>query len=144
MRRILVDSDAFYALINPKDPNHLKAIQINILIKRKTSHNIPVITNLVLYEVATLLSYRLGQTIALRFLKDLETSGIQIYHVSEELEKKMFEIFSQQIQKGTSMVDCANIALMQQLGLKIIFSFDKIYRKIGYTRVGIDEEIKLS
>lgn len=143
MRKILVDSDAFYALVNPKDPNHLKAIQINTLIKQKTSLHLPIITNLVLYEVCTLLSYRLDQTTALRFLNDIETSGMQVYPVDGKIEKNTFGIFSKQTQEGTSMVDCANMAVMEELRLKVIFSFDQIYKRNGYTRVGVDQPIKL-
>ena len=135
-QKILVDSDAFYALINPTDPHHKAALRINkMLISQETQF---VSTNLVLYEVATLLSYRLDRQTAIKFLTEFGEKNIEIYHVDDNREKETLAIFKKQTKKRISMVDCANMAVMKKFGIVTSFSFDEIYKRNGFKRARID------
>jgi hypothetical protein len=47
----------------------------------------------------------------------------------DKLETKAWYIFKQQTKKGTSFIDCANIAIYKHFKMDAIFSFDKIYKR---------------
>ncbi len=136
LKKVLVDSDAFYALINPQDANHKKARFINKkLVREKITF---AVINLVVYEVANLLSYRIDQQTAIEFLDSVKDSNLEMYTISGELEKETLSLFRKQIKNKTSVVDCANIAVMQKYGFSDIFSFDKIYKLHQLRRIGLD------
>jgi len=80
-------------------------------------------------ETATVLSHRGGQSLAHRFLTVMERNFLPIIQVDEKLQTKAIEIFKAQTKKGTSMVDCANVAVSRRFQIPDIFSFDKVYPK---------------
>src|SRR5438552_3691219 len=120
---VLVDSDAFVGLFYTADAHHQRASAILEGIKRKQSYL--VTTSLVIAETATVLSHREGQDTARAFLDWSET--LPVIHISEELQKEALSLFKQQHNKGNSVVDCANVAVMKRFGIPTIFSFDKVY-----------------
>ena len=129
---LLVDSDIFIALINENDSNHSQAKKIvNALSKRRS---IRLYTNnFVVSEIATVLSYKISQSTAHQFLKDILKSDIVIFHVDERLQVMAYEKFLSIKRKDTSMVDCINMALLDHLNQRAILSFDKGYEKEGYS-----------
>ena len=128
---LLVDSDVFIALINENDSNHYKAKKgVNFLNQKRF---IRLYTNnFVVSETATDLSYKISQSTAHQFLKDILKSDIVIFQVNERLQIMAYEKFLSIKRKGTSMVDCINMALLDYLNQRTIFSFDKGYEKEGY------------
>lgn len=134
--KILVDSDIYYSLLDKNDANHKQALLLN---KKYLIKGIEFITlNLVIFETATVLSHKINQQTAVFFLQNVLSGKMQIIRLDEYIEKEAFKIFVRQQRKNMSFVDCANMALMKKLGLTTIFSFDKIYPKNGFKRLGID------
>jgi predicted nucleic acid-binding protein len=127
--QILIDSDAFVSWFIEADYFHTQASRIfeNIMQTQTTL----AATNWVIAETATVLSYRVGQAQALKFLRHIEDSKLPLVHISEELEQHTRELFQKQTGRGISMVDCSNVAVMQHLGIQEIFSFDKFYKRLG-------------
>lgn len=126
MDKILIDSDAFFALYQSKDPHHEKAARIYNELNRS---KIPTYsTNLVVYETATLLSYRISQLKAVSFLRDIFNTDLQQIFVNEALAEKALSLFLVQTKKRTSFVDCANAVVMKELKIDKIFSFDEFYK----------------
>ena len=71
MKRNFVDTGAWYALIDKKDPDHVKAKQFY------TNNTLPfVTTNFIFDESITLLMSRLGWKVAVNFGKALKKSGL--------------------------------------------------------------------
>ena len=129
--KILLDSDALFALYVAKDAHHLNAKRIFKSLLH--AHAELWTTNLVVQETATVVSFRLGQKQAKEFLTRLRRINIRETFVSPKLSAKAWEIFRKQEKKGTSFVDCANVAVTKEMRIKDIFSFDKIYNRMGMT-----------
>lgn len=125
--KVLFDSDAFYALTVDTDPHHnnSKEIYSRILTKKYNLFT----SSLVLHETATLLSYRINQTASFKFLQVFEKLPINTIFFDQSLESQTWQIFKQQTKKGTSFIDCSNIAIYKHFKMDYIFSFDKIYTR---------------
>jgi predicted nucleic acid-binding protein len=122
---VFVDSDAFVGLRLPDDAHFERATTIFSHIKEQ---HLPMITSSwVVAETATVLSHHAGQQEAGAFLRMIKESKFPVVHMTEALEEKAIKIFLEQTKKGTSMVDCGNIAVMGELYIDTIFSFDKVY-----------------
>jgi predicted nucleic acid-binding protein len=131
----IVDSDFLFGLFVPTDPHHNKAK--GIFIREKKNESNLVVLNLVLQETATVLSHKVNQKLALDFIKKFNELEIQIIYLDEELENRTWKIFNSQTKKGTSFIDCANVAVTEKYKLDGIVSFDEFYPK--KLRVGMVE-----
>lgn len=127
--KILLDSDALFALYVAKDTHHQNAKRI--FQRLLTAHTELWTTNLVVQETATVISFRLGQREAKKFITRLKKIDIRQASVNQKLTARSWEIFRKQKKKGTSFVDSANVAMAKEMGIKNIFSFDKIYNRMG-------------
>ncbi|MBI5465386.1 type II toxin-antitoxin system VapC family toxin [Candidatus Gottesmanbacteria bacterium] len=129
--QILVDADALVALAKEDDTNHQKAIKI----AQKLKSDVLFASCFAIPEAATVLSHRVSQKAAGEFLKNVRQRKINIIYLNSELEKMADQIFLAQKTKGISWPDCFNMAMVQKFSLEAIFSFDKIYKKNGFTTV---------
>lgn len=126
--QILVDSDAFVGLLLEKDAHHERSAR---LFAEIASQQVPILTtSFVVAETATVLSHRVGQELARIFLDEvIEQGRFPTVFVTEALQQQAIKIFKMQESRGTSMTDCVNVAIMQQLQISTIFSFDAFYPK---------------
>lgn len=122
---VLVDSDGLFALFVPTDANHETSKKI--LSKLKDKNADLVVLNLVLQETATVLSHKLGQALALKFLRLKDNLDLTVLPLDEQVEKQAWALFNKQTKKGTSFIDCANLVVMSTYALDGIFSFDEFY-----------------
>lgn len=127
MGKALIDTNIVVALYRPDDFLHQAAVAV--VSKLKQSDWKFIFTNLLFQETATVLSMRVGMSLAKKFLKDYQNLLDQIIFVDEEVEKPSWEIFTRQTKKGTSFVDCSNMAVLEKYKLDGILSFDKFYPK---------------
>lgn len=126
----LVDSDAFVALMLPGDA---LAPTVQQLFRHiETERQRIAVTNWVVAETATVLSYRDGQATATRFLTMIEEGEIPILAITEALERATHQLFREQKTKGTSMVDCSNVAAARYYDIPKLLAFDHFYRRFGY------------
>lgn len=130
---ILVDADALVAIAKSDDTNHSRAL----LIDRKL-HQMGVIFYLspfTVAEAATVLSYKVSQTAARKFLKEIRKLDLTTFELPEKHKLLADKWFEKQNQKGTSYFDCYNMALLDRYKNQImaIFSFDEVYKKNGFT-----------
>ena len=123
--QILADSDAFVGWLYEKDAHHERSVKIfsEIMQKRQSL----VTTNYVVSETATVLSHRQGQALARKFLG--VASKFPVIHLDEKLHQTTLDLFREQSERGTSVVDCSNVAAMKQFQIPMIFSFDQVYQK---------------
>ena len=124
MRRLFVDTGAWYALIDRNDPDHKNAA--DFFWRNKT----PLITtNFIFDETVTLLRSRLGWAVAADFGKKLRDSGfVSLVVVKDIDEEKAWEIFLKFKDKDFSYTDCTSFALMQRLQIDTAFSFDSHFK----------------
>lgn len=121
---ILYDTDFLYNLLVPTQANHAKALEN--LQKHQTDDW--QILKLVKYELATVLSYKESHSLAKQIIQDLDQSIADWKGLSEVEETEAWKIFDKQNKKGTSFVDCANLAVAKLNNFQIA-SFDGFYPK---------------
>lgn len=135
MKKVFIDADALISLVRTDDKNHQKAKNIY---KKLKSEKIELFSsNTSIYETITVVSQRVNHQQAENFL-DIASQGLSIIFVDKKREKAAGNIFRQQISKNVSFFDCLNMAIMKELKIKEIFSFDKHYKKNGFLRIEID------
>lgn len=141
--RLFVDADHFVAVANKTDKNYGRALRLSSL---ATQAQIPFIatSSYSLGEAITVISQRVGHQPAVKFAHALAESDLIIIDVSREQREAGLLIFEEQKSKNVSFTDCVNMALMRELGIDTILSFDEDYKKNGFIRFGIDGEVKLS
>lgn len=124
---ILIDSDAFVGRFYPNDKHHDNAKGIFSELEEKGSSI--ATTSMVVAETATVLSHRSGQDLARTFISIIEKSTLPVIHIDDKFQQEAITIFKEQDRRGTSMTDCANIAVIRRFKIQAIFSFDKVYFK---------------
>ena len=125
--KILLDSDGLFGLYVPSDPHHEKAKHLALFLRAQMVEL--YVTNVVIWETATVLSYKIGQELAIQFVRSFPSLGAHMVVLDESLESRGWEVFLRQTKKGTSFVDCANVAVIEELKLDGILSFDEFYPK---------------
>ena len=132
---IFIDSDAFVGLAKQDDTNHDKAIA---LLQKLSKQEVSLITsNYVIAESITVISQRESHKAAVGFIHQMQ-SGENIFRVQKadvKLDKKAMDIFEKQTSKSTSFIDCTNMAIMTDLHVGAIFSFDHVYQQNGFTLI---------
>jgi predicted nucleic acid-binding protein len=124
--KILVDTDFLIALIKIDDKNHLKTIDKVQKIKEAKVF----ITPFTIPETVTVLSYKVSHIAAKNFLKTARNKFSEL-PLNEEIIALADKIFLSQNKKGTSWIDCLNVALIKYYKLDGILSFDNFYLKLG-------------
>jgi len=123
--RILIDTDFLIALIKEDDKNHLRAVN-----KLKELKEVLIfITPFTIPETVTVLSYKVSQKAAKKFLKTAREKLVEL-PLNEEIVVLADKIFLAQNKKGISWIDCLNVAVIKFYKLEGILSFDKFYSKI--------------
>lgn len=126
-RKIVLDSNVLVALYKLDDSTYQKAKELTV--KLHNQGDTFLVLNLVIQEVATVISMKVGQTEAKEFFEKRGRVIDQEIDLDKDLEKLAWEIFLQQKRKGTSFVDCANIAVIEKYRLDGILTFDEFYPK---------------
>lgn len=126
-RKIVLDSNVLVALYKLDDSTHKKAKEITR--RLHDQGDIFMILNLVAQETATVISMKVGQKEAKDFYLKRDRVVDQEIVLDDSLEKLAWNIFLKQNKKGTSFIDCANLAVLERYKLDGILSFDKFYPK---------------
>lgn len=125
--KYLADSDALFAAFNSADAHHDNAVK---LLKTSTDQgNQLYICNLVLHETATVISYKINHHAAKTFHQTYPQLNPIIIEIDSEIEQLAWSIFTRQTKKGTSFIDCTNLAVLKHYSLDKIISFDSFYPK---------------
>lgn len=125
--KILLDSDALFGLYIPDDIHHKESVRL--LEECNNKEDSLFVLSSVLQETATVISYKRDHATSLRFLAHIDDLGATKLSLDEGLEDSAWKIFESQTKKGTSFVDCANIAAVEKYTLDRILSFDTFYPK---------------
>lgn len=127
MKRLFVDTGAWYALADRNDPDHRRVAEF-----LKTQTLRLVTTNFVFDESVTLIRYRLGFTAAKTFGEQmLRASVANVLAVTRQDEAKAWEIFTRYRDKSFSFTDCTSFAMMQRLKLDSAVAIDADFRAFG-------------
>lgn len=129
MTRLLVDTGAWFAAADDKDPDHPAVARC----LREWSGRL-VVTNFIVDETVTLLRYRLGFDPARRFGERIIGGEVaRLVAVTRRDEKRAWDIFTRYRDKRFSYTDCTSFAAMQRLGIDTAIAIDDDFRSFGVT-----------
>lgn len=123
--QLLLDSDVLIGFFYVQDPHHQAAGQLIQSLKREKTRF--VITQYTISEVATVLSHKVNQKLAQKFLET--AAHLPTIYIPEEVFNQGLQLFAKQQKKGNSVVDCINVVALKKYRLTAICSFDKAYEK---------------
>jgi predicted nucleic acid-binding protein len=128
MKRIFVDTGAWYALVDKKDPDHSAAA--SFLKKNK----VPLLTtNFIFDEIVTLIRRRFGSSIAGDFGRQLKDSRLtSLVAVQWENEERAWELFLKFKDQDFSYTDCTSFAVMKALKIDTAFTFDRHFLTMNF------------
>lgn len=124
--KLLVDTDFLVAITAAPDAHHDRATKIY---QRLDPDTVLYVLSLVQWETATVLSYKVNHEVSKQFVATFDETDFMRIPMSDELESAAWTIFGKQTKKGTSFVDCANLAAVAMYKLDGILSFDTFYPK---------------
>lgn len=120
MKRIYVDTGAWYALADKRDPDHSAAVRFF----QSNTHPL-VTTNYIFDETVTLLRTRLGWKAAADFGRKLKSSRmVTVIAVNGDDENLAWDLFLKYADADFSYTDCTSFSVMRRLKLDTAFSFD--------------------
>jgi hypothetical protein len=135
--RVFVDTGAWFAIQVTDDTHHRTAsAALPILIDASQSL---VTSNLVMGETYTLLRICSGYREARRFLETIgKSSRLERLFITEDLERRAYEILHQYADHPFSFVDATSFALMRQQRIRHAFAFDSHFATAGFLRIPTD------
>jgi predicted nucleic acid-binding protein len=131
---IFIDTGAWLALVNQKDPYY----QIATAFYPRLKKNWPtwLTTNMVVSETYVNLYRGAGYPAAIRFLDTLaSTPNLLRVSVDWTLEQQAEQILRQYKDQDFSYVDAVSFAVMQHREITEAFAFDHHFSTMGFTRV---------
>ncbi|MBC6423687.1 MAG: type II toxin-antitoxin system VapC family toxin [Hormoscilla sp. SP12CHS1] len=134
MKKLFVDTSAWYAISDPGDPNHKAALAYRNEIVKKYRL---VVTNYIWDELYTLLlmSLRYRKTVDLKSQLDIlvTTNIIEVVWVREDTAREAWAIFEKyNVDKHWSFTDCVSYVVMKQLGITEAFTFDCHFAQMSF------------
>lgn len=128
MKQIFVDTSAFYALADRRDPAHPEAVRF------LEENEVPLLTtNYIFAECMSLLTKRLGKAAAIRFGEGLRASeSIQVFRFDAEYEEAAWKEFMKYRDKEFDFIDSSCFVVMQRQGIESAFSFDRHFAQRGF------------
>lgn len=127
MKRIFVDTGAWYALVDRKDPDHHETLKVF-----ETYQGWLTTSNFVFDETITLLRYRLNWGVAYQFGENLLSGDLAVIHPIKQVDElKAWDIFKKYQDKSFSFTDCTSFALMERLKLNQAIAIDSDFKVYG-------------
>lgn len=126
--KVFVDTSAFYALADRSDRHHKEAVAAYQGLLGKAEL---LTTDYVLVECWFLLAHHLGREAALRFWDALLMGIVDLVKVELADLREARRILAEYPDQGFSLVDAANFAVLERLGINHAFTYDahfEVYR----------------
>jgi predicted nucleic acid-binding protein len=123
---IFVDSSYYIAIADTKDQWHKKALELSEYIDTNTN----VVSSFIISEVVTEIGRRSGGKVAYN-LYNYFTDNCKIIYIDRDLLSESMDIFLRY--DGTlSLADAASIAIMGNMMISEIVSFDSDFDKVDF------------
>lgn len=127
MKRVFVDTGAWYALVDAADPDHDRVVEAFRVYRGGL-----LTSNFVFDETLTLVRYKLGWQVAHRLGQSLRDGSVaRTESVSPKDEASAWSIFEDYDDKRFSFTDCTSFALVQRLRLSMCLAIDSDFRTFG-------------
>ncbi|MEX2125081.1 MAG: PIN domain-containing protein [Woeseia sp.] len=127
MDRLFVDTSAWFAYANRKDPEHAAVRAVF----RESGGRITT-SNFIFDETISLCRYRLGHAAATRVGSVLlDTNTVDLIRITPEDEQAAWTLFCQRPDQRYSFTDCASFAIMRRLRIGTALALDDDFRIEG-------------
>lgn len=126
VRRYFIDTGAFYAALDRRDPHHPNAVEVFQAAGRARA--LAVTGKWTVVETHTLILARTGRRKALEWL---EAVPALVLPVEEDDEVKTLSILRSHHGKDFTLVDASSFALMERWGIRHYHSYDRHSRQNG-------------
>jgi len=127
-RDVLVDTSAWYALLNRRDAFHEAAVRIFRALRDESARLLT--HNYVIAETTALVHHRLGHKAARRWLVDLLPVA-EVLWVDREIHNAAVASFLT-APAGLSLVDMVSFEIMRRNGIRRAFAFDEDFGRQGF------------
>ncbi len=131
MRRVLVDSSAFFALLDADDANHESACAIFKLLADEARELLT--NNLLVAEVYALTQSRLGRDVAVAWINALPGSEVSLVFATAGHHDQAIDILNQYDDKTFSYADAVSFVMAEQEGVGAVFSYDHHFAQYAAT-----------
>ncbi|MFA6033917.1 MAG: PIN domain-containing protein [Myxococcota bacterium] len=130
MRRVFIDTGAFYALADRSDRHHVEAIETAGQLSRR---RIYVFTSdYVVAESHVLMMVRLGHEIARKWVSTLD---VQIEFGTQSDLEAAKRIITSHTDKDYSLTDALSMAIMRRMNTEEVFGFDSHFTSAGFNLI---------
>jgi predicted nucleic acid-binding protein len=140
-RQVFVDTWAWIAWANKRDPAHARAVALRQAVQREGAGL--VTSDLVLCEALTRLRYDFGLPTALLLLATLEflvdDGAVEVVFVDQRLWKAALAWFQSFTDQRFSFVDCSSFAIMAERELDTALTADRHFTTAGFIALGAIE-----
>jgi uncharacterized protein len=130
---VFVDASAFGAIAKRTDEN--QSIARDIFRGLALENRSLITTNFIVAETHALVLARGGRELALQALDLIERTTDLIERVAVEDESEARRILQQYDNKTFSYTDATSFAVMERLGLRDVFTFDRHFEQFGFSPV---------
>lgn len=131
MKRVFVDSGAFFALQVTQDESHSRARAI--FNRAETERWRLITTNVVVIETYALLLARTRQkrAAAIAFLEQLPQTAVAVERIQPVDEERALALVRAHADKTYSLCDALSSVVMERLGVTEAIAFDRHFREYG-------------
>jgi predicted nucleic acid-binding protein len=135
-KTLFVDTGAWYAVADTSDQYHRYRQAIDIYPTLLRIYHDLTTNNLVVAETYTLIRRNLGHQAAITFLEKISASPRMIKLYSERtLDESAVNTLRQHEDQNFTYTDAVNFSVMQDLGIKEAFSFDRHFEIAGFVMI---------
>jgi predicted nucleic acid-binding protein len=129
MTGVYADSFYFFALLNPRDPSHAKAVAFSQTYVGKV-----VTTGWVLTELADGWAKPVHwRAVFVQMLADLQANpDILVVPPSDQLLHEGIRLYGQRLDKEWSLTDCISFVVMQREGISEALTGDHHFEQAGF------------
>ncbi len=130
IKKVVIDSDAIYAIYNHNDPLHNKAIQT--LQWLNDNHFQLIYPTSVIFEIMSLFQRVLSApSVTMKIANMINRDFLMIYTIDNLLLKEAVSIFKPAGSKRNTLVDCSVVAVAKKIKADGVFAYDEFYQKQG-------------
>lgn len=129
----VIDTDALLGLFNPVDVHHRRTLVLMERLKERSCEIVILPTTL--GEFALLATSRITLSRTQAAVQVLSSPDFRLYDVNTTLTEEAVRIYQAQTSKEESLFDCLVMAAAKASQADCIFSFDRGYRKNGFSLI---------
>lgn len=127
MERLFVDTSAWFAYINRKDPDHTAISKVLQSFAGRL-----VTSNFIFDETVSLCLYRMSHTVATAAGDVLmNPQAVDMIRLTSADEQAAWQLFRERGDHEFSFTDCTSFVLMRRLGLHTAAALDEDFRAEG-------------